>query len=71
MQKYIECGALFDGLSLDTPLYIVTEGNEPSFLTRYFAWDDSKAVVSSIRRAMLYYLSIETLVELSSILITW
>lgn len=44
-QKYIERAALFDGLSLDTPLYIVTEGNEPSFFTRYFAWDASKAVV--------------------------
>lgn len=44
-QKYIERAALFEGLSLDTPLYIVTEGNEPSFFTRYFAWDSSKAVV--------------------------
>ena len=57
MQKYIECGALFDGLSLDTPLYIVTEGNEPSFFTRYFAWDDSKAVVSSIRKELCSIIS--------------
>lgn len=44
-QKYTERAAVFEGLSLDTPLYIVTEGNEPSFFTRYFAWDSSKAVV--------------------------
>eukprot|EP01018_Ginkgo_biloba_P027700 Gb_29105 [translate_table: standard] len=44
-QKYMEQAALLEGLSLDTPLYRVTEGNEPSFFTRLFAWDSGKAVV--------------------------
>ncbi|KAH9305777.1 hypothetical protein KI387_010181, partial [Taxus chinensis] len=44
-KKYIERASLFEGLSQDTPLYKVTEGNEPSFFTRYFAWDAAKAMV--------------------------
>ncbi|GLJ10579.1 hypothetical protein SUGI_0131030 [Cryptomeria japonica] len=44
-KKYMERAALFEGLSQDTPLYKVTEGNEPSFFTRYFAWDAAKAVI--------------------------
>jgi len=44
-QKYMERAALLEGLSPDTPLYKVTEGNEPSFFTRFFAWDAAKAVI--------------------------
>ncbi|GJZ86672.1 NAC domain-containing protein [Tanacetum coccineum] len=28
---------------MDTPTYVVTEGNEPPFFTRFFEWDASKA----------------------------
>ncbi|CAN6444816.1 unnamed protein product [Victoria cruziana] len=42
-QKYIERAAAFEGLPSDVPLYKVTEGNEPSFFTTYFAWDSAKA----------------------------
>ena len=41
----MERAALLEGLSPDTPLYKVAEGNEPSFFTRFFAWDAAKAVV--------------------------
>ncbi|RWR95385.1 villin-2 [Cinnamomum micranthum f. kanehirae] len=43
-QKYIELAAALEGLSLDVPLYKITEGNEPSFFTTYFlSWDATKA----------------------------
>lgn len=42
-KKYMEHAALLEGLSPNIPLYKVTEGNEPSFFTKYFAWDSSKA----------------------------
>lgn len=44
-QKYIELAVCLDGLASDVPLYKVTEGNEPSFFTIYFAWDSTKAAV--------------------------
>eukprot|EP00252_Welwitschia_mirabilis_P015670 TRINITY_DN3467_c0_g1_i1.p1 TRINITY_DN3467_c0_g1~~TRINITY_DN3467_c0_g1_i1.p1 ORF type:complete len:344 (+),score=98.68 TRINITY_DN3467_c0_g1_i1:609-1640(+) len=44
-QKYIERAALLEGLSPDTPLYKVTEGNEPAFFTKYFSWDTTKATI--------------------------
>ncbi|KAH9293450.1 hypothetical protein KI387_041356 [Taxus chinensis] len=44
-KKYMDRAALLEGLSPDIPLYKVTEGNEPSFFTKYFAWDSSKAAV--------------------------
>lgn len=30
-------------LSMDTPTYVVSEGHEPPFFTRFFEWDASKA----------------------------
>ncbi|CAN1173348.1 VLN2 [Linum perenne] len=42
-QQYIEMAAALEGLSVNVPLYKVTEGNEPSFFTTYFSWDSSKA----------------------------
>ncbi|XP_031384879.1 villin-1 isoform X2 [Punica granatum] len=42
-QKYLEKDVLVKGLSLDTPIYVVTEGHEPQFFTRFFSWDPSKA----------------------------
>ncbi|XP_072997234.1 villin-2-like [Typha latifolia] len=44
-QKYIEIAVSLEGLSLDVPLYRVTEGNEPCFFTAYFSWDGTKASV--------------------------
>ncbi|KAJ9146791.1 hypothetical protein P3X46_029018 [Hevea brasiliensis] len=32
-----------EGLSLETPIYVVTEGKEPPFFTCFFEWDSSKA----------------------------
>lgn len=37
---------LVEGLSLEIPIYVVTEGDEPPFFTRFFSWDHSKANVS-------------------------
>ncbi|XP_030969070.1 villin-1 isoform X2 [Quercus lobata] len=41
--KFLEMDVLVEGLSLETPIYIVTEGHEPPFFTRFFEWDPSKA----------------------------
>ncbi|KAI5059133.1 hypothetical protein GOP47_0025452 [Adiantum capillus-veneris] len=42
-QKYVEQGARYDGLLLETPLYKIVEGYEPPFFKHFFQWDDSKA----------------------------
>ncbi|KAL5995249.1 Caps the barbed end of actin filaments and is able to sever them in a calcium-dependent manner [Asimina triloba] len=44
-QNYIVLAATVEGLSLEVPLYKVTEGNEPCFFTTYFSWDSLKAAV--------------------------
>lgn len=41
--KFLEIDILVEGLSLETPIYVVTEGHEPTFFTRFFEWDSSKA----------------------------
>ncbi|KAK9280361.1 hypothetical protein L1049_014050 [Liquidambar formosana] len=41
--KFIEADILAEGLSLETPIYVVTEGYEPPFFTRFFVWDSLKA----------------------------
>ncbi|XP_054792642.1 villin-1 isoform X2 [Prosopis cineraria] len=41
--RFIEMDILVEGLSLETPIYVVTEGHEPPLFTRFFAWDCSKA----------------------------
>ncbi|XP_020224778.1 villin-1 isoform X2 [Cajanus cajan] len=40
--KFLEMDILVEGLSLNIPIYIVTEGHEPPFFTRFFSWDHSK-----------------------------
>ncbi|RDY13488.1 Villin-1, partial [Mucuna pruriens] len=40
--KFLEMDVLVEGLSLNIPIYIVTEGYEPPFFTRFFSWDHSK-----------------------------
>ncbi|KAL5991476.1 actin filament capping [Asimina triloba] len=42
-KKYIEANILLEGLSLETTIYVVAEGHEPSFFTRFFQWDPSKS----------------------------
>ncbi|GFZ01612.1 villin-like 1 [Actinidia rufa] len=41
--KFLEMDILVEGLSLETPIYVVTEGYEPPFFTRFFEWDYGKA----------------------------
>ncbi|XP_061358502.1 villin-1 [Gastrolobium bilobum] len=41
--KFVEMDILVEGLSPDIPIYVVTEGHEPPFFTRFFSWDHSKA----------------------------
>lgn len=40
---FLKKDVLGEGLSMDTPTYVVTEGHEPPFFTRFFEWDASKA----------------------------
>ncbi|XP_030537534.1 villin-1 isoform X2 [Rhodamnia argentea] len=42
-QKFLEMDILSEGLPRETPMYMVVEGQEPPFFTRYFSWDPSKA----------------------------
>ncbi|EEF36749.1 villin-1 [Ricinus communis] len=42
-QKFLETVHPVEGLSLETPIYVVTEGWEPTFFTRFFEWDSLKA----------------------------
>ena len=35
-------------LSPEVPIYIITEGNEPPFFTRFFKWDSAKTAVSTV-----------------------
>ncbi|GAB2236274.1 hypothetical protein Droror1_Dr00028203, partial [Drosera rotundifolia] len=42
-KKYLEVEILAQGLSPETPVYVIAEGHEPPFFTRFFAWDSSKS----------------------------
>ncbi|XP_024964610.1 villin-4-like isoform X2 [Cynara cardunculus var. scolymus] len=44
-QKFLERDFLLEKLSLETPIYIITEGSEPQFFTRFFTWDSSKSAM--------------------------
>ena len=46
---------LVEGLSLETPIYVVTEGYEPPFFTRFFEWDYGKANVSEFSELFLLF----------------
>ena len=58
-------------LSPEVPIYIITEGNEPPFFTRFFKWDSAKTAVSTV---VLYFHGsiglIECLNENSTLFIT-
>ncbi|GMJ15596.1 villin 4 [Hibiscus trionum] len=42
-EKFLEHDFLFEKLSHETPIYIVIEGSEPPFFTRFFTWDSAKS----------------------------
>ncbi|XP_050367223.1 villin-1 isoform X2 [Argentina anserina] len=41
--KFLETDVLVEGLSLEAPIYVVSEGHEPPFFTRFFEWDFSRS----------------------------
>lgn len=41
--EFLKKDCLGECLSMDTPTYVITEGHEPPFFTRFFEWDASKA----------------------------
>ncbi|OMO84328.1 Villin headpiece [Corchorus capsularis] len=41
--KFLETDILEEDLSLETPIYVITEGREPPFFTCFFEWDPLKA----------------------------
>lgn len=44
-EKFLERDFLHEKLSLQAPIYIVMEGGEPPFFTRFFSWDSSKSAM--------------------------
>lgn len=44
-EKFLELDILMENLSQETPLYVITEGSEPQFFTRFFAWDSAKSAM--------------------------
>ncbi|CAN1229393.1 VLN4 [Linum grandiflorum] len=44
-EQFIENDFLLEKLSRQTPIYIVMEGSEPAFFTRFFTWDSSKSAM--------------------------
>ncbi|KAG8372323.1 hypothetical protein BUALT_Bualt12G0054200 [Buddleja alternifolia] len=44
-EKYLERDFLLEKLSMHAPIYIVMEGNEPAFFTRFFTWDTTKSAM--------------------------
>lgn len=45
LQKFIEHDFLLEKLSDEVPIYIILEGSEPPFFTRFFTWDSAKSNV--------------------------
>lgn len=45
-KKYAERVARLDGRMSETPIFIISEGNEPTFFTGFFQWDPSKVNVN-------------------------
>ncbi|KAL7193896.1 hypothetical protein ACSBR2_025520 [Camellia fascicularis] len=42
-EKFLGHDFLLEKLSSEAPIYIVMEGSEPSFFTRFFTWDSAKS----------------------------
>ncbi|XWS73278.1 hypothetical protein CRYUN_Cryun02cG0114200 [Craigia yunnanensis] len=41
-EKFLELDFLLENISHEAPIYIVMEGSEPLFFTRFFTWDSAK-----------------------------
>lgn len=54
-QKFLEYDCLMENLSPETPIFVVTEGNEPHFFTHFFSWDSTKPIVhgNSFQRKLM------------------
>ncbi|KAK4792114.1 hypothetical protein SAY86_022549 [Trapa natans] len=44
-EKFLEQDFLLERLSSDAPVYVIAEGSEPTFFTRFFAWDSAKSAM--------------------------
>eukprot|EP00262_Sarcandra_glabra_P008787 TRINITY_DN2252_c1_g2_i1.p1 TRINITY_DN2252_c1_g2~~TRINITY_DN2252_c1_g2_i1.p1 ORF type:complete len:320 (+),score=56.97 TRINITY_DN2252_c1_g2_i1:107-961(+) len=44
-EKFLEHDFLLERLSQETPIFVVMEGNEPPFFTRFFTWDSAKTAM--------------------------
>ncbi|KAK3041141.1 hypothetical protein RJ639_027593 [Escallonia herrerae] len=44
-EKFLERDFLLEKLSSQAPIYVVMEGSEPPFFTRFFTWDSAKSVM--------------------------
>lgn len=44
-QKFLEHDFLLEKLAKETSIFIVMEGREPQFFTRFFTWDSAKSLV--------------------------
>ncbi|KAF8042572.1 hypothetical protein BT93_A1032 [Corymbia citriodora subsp. variegata] len=44
-EKFLEHDFLLEKLSHEAPLYVIMEGSEPPFFTRFFSWDSAKSAM--------------------------
>ncbi|KAJ3693444.1 hypothetical protein LUZ60_008924 [Juncus effusus] len=44
-EKFLELDLNKENISKETPLFVMTEGWEPSFFTRFFTWDPAKSLM--------------------------
>lgn len=44
-EKFLERDFLLEKLSHEAPIYIIAEGSEPLFFTRFFTWDSAKSAM--------------------------
>ncbi|KAL6532832.1 Caps the barbed end of actin filaments and is able to sever them in a calcium-dependent manner [Orobanche gracilis] len=44
-EKFLKIDFIHEKLSLLTPIYIVMEGGEPTFFTRFFSWDSTRSAM--------------------------
>ncbi|KOM28975.1 hypothetical protein LR48_Vigan627s002400 [Vigna angularis] len=44
-EKFLERDFLLENLSREAPIYIVMEGSEPPFFTRFFKWESAKSAM--------------------------
>lgn len=44
-EKFVKLDFLMENLSSDTPIFVIMEGSEPTFFTRFFTWDSAKSLM--------------------------